>query len=324
MVFGVAVFVSLMKVECRYWIVDVARLFPPFPPTKEERHLILCNFLHPTVVKANSIPLSADAFSGFNKKSSKADNDEVRACCDRFLTQGISNCAVYWDRNPHASFSEIRSLFGLNARFLGRVFVCLEGESVRRAVLMEMVQRACKADARKLRTKAELMQWVRRRELFAMRLLSNDVFFQNVQSVSLVDLVGKKFGLETEGLQQEGLSSLFDQDRFDRELGRVWRRKDEKRRRLDEGEDEEMEVIPVVARMKALSVLEDAKTVLLRGETIGKRSLSKSASEFKSGFLQVRRSLRFWSFLAEVMVVNRSWKERILTRNWLKTRCKTP
>ena len=31
----------------RYWIVDVARLMPPFPPTREAPHLILCNFLHP-------------------------------------------------------------------------------------------------------------------------------------------------------------------------------------------------------------------------------------------------------------------------------------
>jgi hypothetical protein len=98
----------------RYWIVDVARLFPPFPPTsKELRHLILCNFLRPVVVKSNSVPLSADAFSGFNKKSSsKEDNDEVRACCDQFLNQDIPNCAKFWDNTPSCSFSEIREKFG--------------------------------------------------------------------------------------------------------------------------------------------------------------------------------------------------------------------
>jgi hypothetical protein len=168
----------------------------------------------------------------------------------------------------------------VNARFLDRLFLCVKSETVRHVVLAEMISRSCKCRARTMHSKSELLDW-----------------FQNVTSVSILEMVQKKFPLFVGcDVDEELLQSLFDQTRFLRELG--IRGIAAKFRRISSAEEQELETVetkvePVISRMKSLSVLEQSESaVLMRGETIGKKSSSQSATEFKMGFLQVRGKKR--------------------------------
>ena len=89
------------------------------------------------------------------------------------------------------------------------------------------------------------------------------------------ELIKKKFGLEDTKVDWK---TFLDHERFQKEMGIV-----------------EKTVEPVIERMRALAVLHphDSDSMLLRGETLGKRSSSASTAEFTKGFCQVLEGTDF-------------------------------
>ncbi len=266
----------------KIWILDLARLLPPFPPTeKKNRHLILCNFFSPLVVKENSMAISADVFSGFNRtNSAKNDNAEARQMADNFFGKFCA-IAQIWDEE-NLFFVQIRNRFGVNARFLSRFYPLVKKESVKFEIAFEMVHRTAKCFLRNFHSADELFAQLRKIK----------------SGADLKSAMAEKYSLP-----MDFDYSLFDTvalnlTRTNRDLGIV--------------ENERIE--PVITRIATLTEIFESShddffaRHLQRNEAIGRLNLERNLREFDSGF---------WAVLKETGLENEEARKYLETQRKL-------
>jgi Clustered mitochondria/Translation initiation factor eIF3 subunit 135 len=235
----------------RYYLLDLARTFPPeTPQPRRIRNGHLWRMLRPEWVRRHPRPLSSDAFSSFaiNDPDMKAQNAEVAEATKQLLSVGVRRCCkeAAWEvkesleRDALSSLSVTTVLHrrGVNMRHLGAVasFCNLNLErSVHcyRALLIEAAARVIKnriraclrAEMRRLRQPVEVPY-----RRVVVRLLNlvfgasqrSALYWQQFVWREMVD----KFGFCTEQQQQQpadkssggSRSGSIDSDRASKRL----------------------------------------------------------------------------------------------------------
>jgi hypothetical protein len=181
---------------------------------------------------------------------------------NRFFERFPEIAAVWDAEGTQWSFSRIRSQYGVNARFLGRLLQLVKTEKVRDAVAFEMVHRTLKSLGRRCHTPEELF------ELVGAKKTGAD-FVAEIQA---------KFGIADVGCC---VAVAVDASRVRADLGIV-------------GDAVE----PVVTRISCLTEIverpeESEGPPLQRGEVIGGRLGAPRHDEFDRGFFAVLEGCGF-------------------------------
>ena len=246
----------------RIWLLDAARLVPPFPPPKHERYKILNEFFPIEFVRHYcnrfKCAVSADAFSGFNKnsKEKKADNEQVAQMSEFYFDHWIGEEAARLDADPEIELALVR----VCKRHFGRLLQRCTSPSVCKNIRDDMVLRAFKQGVRAKR-------------------ISVQGFFAADDASLMTDLLSEiqaKFGTEL-GPADVDLTLLRSK------LPNI-------------GIDAtSLLPVPIVKKIPCLVKLtQDTAPPLLRGETIAKRPKRADASDekvaFDNGFWNVLRN----------------------------------
>ena len=167
---GVAAATALLHGPCdleghlgadgRWYVLDLARLFPPEAPAAPPLAL-LARRLRPELVKRAATPLSSDAFTLFGRHDAARHNEEVRAATRLLLEQAVPRVAAKLDLCDAAALRAARGpaalspwllreahCAGVNVRHLGRVRRCARAPALRRALATELAARVLKNDLR--------------------------------------------------------------------------------------------------------------------------------------------------------------------------------
>lgn len=137
----------------RYYVIDLARVFPPTAPNSNVINTFLYQCFRPEFVRRYPIPLSSDAFSKFSKAHADAEqhNERVREATIHLLGTTVPDFAVWLEDNPSAirldqlaDVTELAHREGINVRYLGLVRSLLKSPALRSAILMELIARVIK------------------------------------------------------------------------------------------------------------------------------------------------------------------------------------
>ncbi|KAH3743334.1 Histidine kinase [Pelomyxa schiedti] len=143
-----------------YYVLDMARLFPPEKTVPGVPGCYLHRLLRPELVRTYKKPLSSDAFSRFGKsdENEEASNQDIIDISDELHQTVIPDFAKSLDaENASIKPSDPLSLSfvpkmhasGINARHLGEVWKLSKQESVKAVLTTEIASRAIKANLRK-------------------------------------------------------------------------------------------------------------------------------------------------------------------------------
>eukprot|EP00698_Gefionella_okellyi_P012452 TRINITY_DN3351_c0_g2_i1.p1 TRINITY_DN3351_c0_g2~~TRINITY_DN3351_c0_g2_i1.p1 ORF type:complete len:1439 (+),score=307.78 TRINITY_DN3351_c0_g2_i1:55-4371(+) len=137
----------------RLYLIDCARLFPPFPPPEGDETGHLYRLLRPELVASNPVPLVSDTFSGWcwDPPHDSEYHLAVQACATRMQNDNVTRCALllesYDARSyPQHALSADLHLFGINVRWLGLVRARLRNAAMRRMLFIEGVARTIRHD----------------------------------------------------------------------------------------------------------------------------------------------------------------------------------
>eukprot|EP01091_Cochliopodium_minus_P004832 TRINITY_DN1472_c0_g2_i1.p1 TRINITY_DN1472_c0_g2~~TRINITY_DN1472_c0_g2_i1.p1 ORF type:complete len:1451 (-),score=404.43 TRINITY_DN1472_c0_g2_i1:87-4439(-) len=116
-----------LAMDGRYYVLDVARLFPPSSPTRDKKGEHLFRLLRPEFLRKYLKPLSSDAFSAFGSDNIKENNLEVIEATKYLFKELIPNFAQDLNRRYSNSSTELLSnnlieeihSVGINCRYLG-------------------------------------------------------------------------------------------------------------------------------------------------------------------------------------------------------------
>ncbi|MDP2434321.1 MAG: hypothetical protein Q8P67_01100 [archaeon] len=145
----------------RFYVLDLARLFPPEyipeldPHGRPLRRLgqQLYSLLRPELVTGWPHPLSSDAFSTFGKIDRSEHNSEVREVTEHLHAARIPAFASYLDEAPlemsrayPGHFSLVRTLHnhGLNVRHLGAIWLRVVSPQWKAVIGLEIIARVTK------------------------------------------------------------------------------------------------------------------------------------------------------------------------------------
>ena len=144
-----------MGSDGRYYVIDLARVFPPTCSDAHVKETFLYELMRPEWVAENPVPLSSDAFSGFSSfRMDSLENREVFESTQRLLNVRVPEFAALLDRaaaEPKyskkaalATLTEQLHRHGINCRYLGRVRSHCKNEAAREVILLEIVARVVK------------------------------------------------------------------------------------------------------------------------------------------------------------------------------------
>jgi tetratricopeptide (TPR) repeat protein len=173
----------------RYFLLDLARVFPPETPDPGEKASFLYRLLRPELVARFDSPLSSDAFTVFGQDSAAEHNAEVRRAtamlCGEVVPRFAAALRAAAARSPSVSAARCQWLVdeahraGINVRHLGRVRELImhaagasddAARTASRLILTELAARALKQILR------SLMRCVRTDSEHAFTLLAIDFF----------------------------------------------------------------------------------------------------------------------------------------------------
>lgn len=134
----------------KFYVVDVARIWPPETPNASLQGSFLYKLLRPELVSRYPKPLSSDAFSLFGRDNS-AEHDAEVVEATRFLLDKVipdfaqALAADEKELKPWRIVEELHRA-GINTRHLGRVraLIPLEKVRIRNVILEELICRALK------------------------------------------------------------------------------------------------------------------------------------------------------------------------------------
>ena len=141
-----------------YYVIDLARLWPPRTPRPDLPGSFLYRLLRSEFVTRYKLPLSSDAFSLFGADHSEQHNREVEEATSyleevvvpqfaSMLEELPPNCPFHADDQSSLSWLiQEGHRFGINTYYLGRIRSHVTNEAVRRKLLTEMVSRVFKQE----------------------------------------------------------------------------------------------------------------------------------------------------------------------------------
>jgi hypothetical protein len=74
----------------RFYLVDLARLWPPTPPRPGVRGDFLVRQFRPEFVRKYPVPLCSDSFSGFPLQNKEQHNEEIRQAMTKLMEEMIA------------------------------------------------------------------------------------------------------------------------------------------------------------------------------------------------------------------------------------------
>eukprot|EP01091_Cochliopodium_minus_P008088 TRINITY_DN1798_c0_g1_i1.p1 TRINITY_DN1798_c0_g1~~TRINITY_DN1798_c0_g1_i1.p1 ORF type:complete len:1165 (-),score=271.99 TRINITY_DN1798_c0_g1_i1:41-3277(-) len=136
----------------RFYLIDLARLFPPETPKKVSPHTIWFQLLRPEFVRTLEIPLCSDTFSGWDKNDPRKKNHikDVKTAVQHLHQHVIPEFAekldsiISNDSNSDLRISEMLHREGINCRHLGYVRNLCKEKIALQNLITEMVARALK------------------------------------------------------------------------------------------------------------------------------------------------------------------------------------
>ncbi len=138
----------------RFYVIDLARVFPPTCLDAHVKETFLYELMRPEWVAENPVPLSSDAFSGFSSfRMDSIDNREVFESSQRLVNVRVPEFAQWLDTAmlvPTFAKKALKMLTeelhrrGINCRYLGRVRARCVTEAAREVLLVEIVARVVK------------------------------------------------------------------------------------------------------------------------------------------------------------------------------------
>ena len=145
--------------DSRCYVIDFARAFPPTAEA-DVRSTFLYKLFRPEFVKNYKIPLSSDAFSPFGYHNKQEHDQEVREATNYLFDTVIPDFAGHLpeimnnvDVSRH--LTELVHRAGINVRYLGKIRVLLQDDTISAIIFNEMCARVIKNRLRKNLRKIE-------------------------------------------------------------------------------------------------------------------------------------------------------------------------
>jgi len=145
----------------RFYLIDLARVYPPETPDKSRPGSFLYRLLRPELVSRFHTPLSSDAFTAFGRDDHHEHDEEVRNATTWLreqlipeFAQWLANRFVFLRSPAQPSTRDIMVLLGelhragINVRYLNAVRQRVRSAAVRRLIITEMCARTLKNLAR--------------------------------------------------------------------------------------------------------------------------------------------------------------------------------
>eukprot|EP00002_Diphylleia_rotans_P013944 TRINITY_DN2715_c0_g1_i2.p1 TRINITY_DN2715_c0_g1~~TRINITY_DN2715_c0_g1_i2.p1 ORF type:complete len:787 (+),score=110.12 TRINITY_DN2715_c0_g1_i2:95-2455(+) len=174
----------------KYYVIDVARLFPPENPDTNYPGGFLYRLLRPEFVKSLCFPVSSDAFSKWGINGSRQHDEEVRQATKVLHTAIVAKVAnnikeLYGDGNgvpvSNIDIKEIAHNHGCNLRHLHKVSVALGQHPAKSEIHVQMIAR-----------------WFKEHIWTIMRLCNKELDVANGEmSDQVIACVNMLFGLKT-------------------------------------------------------------------------------------------------------------------------------
>jgi Clustered mitochondria/Translation initiation factor eIF3 subunit 135 len=126
--------------RCCY-IIDTARLMPPQTPSPQNPREVFYKLFRPEFVSTYEKPLSSDAFSSFGLIEREKQCIGVIEATKELTERTIPKIAQLMSANDAQHVTRYLQQRGVNVRYLGKVRSHAKDETVRHALLLEMIAR---------------------------------------------------------------------------------------------------------------------------------------------------------------------------------------